>query len=58
MIVKIMALLTSLALVGCGLPANVVVLIPDENGMVGEVDVHEGASTAELASTGEASPRR
>jgi hypothetical protein len=45
---RIMALLATLALTGCGLPANVVVLIPDENGMVGKIAVHEGASTAEL----------
>ena len=37
-----------LALTGCGLPANVVVLLPDENGTVGKVAVHEGGSTAEL----------
>jgi OOP family OmpA-OmpF porin len=37
-----------LALAGCGLPANVVVLLPDENGTVGKVAVHEGGSTAEL----------
>jgi outer membrane protein OmpA-like peptidoglycan-associated protein len=43
-----MALLLSGALTGCGLPANVVVLIPDENGGVGKVVVAEGASTAQL----------
>jgi outer membrane protein OmpA-like peptidoglycan-associated protein len=37
-----------LALTGCGLPANVVVLLPDENGTVGKVTVHEGGTTAEL----------
>ena len=37
-----------LALAGCGLPPNVVVLLPDENGTVGEVAVHEGARTTEL----------
>jgi outer membrane protein OmpA-like peptidoglycan-associated protein len=37
------------ALTGCGLPANVVVLLPDENGAVGRIAVHEGGSTAELA---------
>jgi outer membrane protein OmpA-like peptidoglycan-associated protein len=37
-----------LALAGCGLPANVVILIPDENGTAGKIAVHEGASTAEL----------
>jgi len=45
---RILALLAMLALTGCSLPANVVVLIPDENGMVGNIAVHEGASTAEL----------
>jgi OmpA-OmpF porin, OOP family len=44
----IMPLVLLLALAGCGLPANVVVLIPDENGTVGKVAVREGASTAEL----------
>ena len=48
MTIRMMALLAMLALTGCGLPANVVVLIPEENGTVGKVDVHEGASTAEL----------
>jgi outer membrane protein OmpA-like peptidoglycan-associated protein len=37
-----------LALTGCGLPANVVILLPDDNGTVGKVAVHEGGSTAEL----------
>jgi OOP family OmpA-OmpF porin len=37
-----------LALAGCGLPANVVVLLPDENGTVGKVAVHEGGTNAEL----------
>lgn len=48
MTMRIMPLVLLLALTGCGLPANVVVLIPDENGTVGKVDVHEGVSTAEL----------
>ena len=48
MTLRMMALVSLLALTGCGLPANVVVLIPDENGTVGKVAVHEGASTAEL----------
>ena len=48
MTMRMMALLAMLALTGCGLPANVVVLIPEENGTVGKVDVHEGASTAAL----------
>jgi len=38
-----------LALTSCGLPANVVVLLPDEDGTVGAAIVHEGGSTAELA---------
>jgi outer membrane protein OmpA-like peptidoglycan-associated protein len=37
-----------LALTGCGLPANVVILLPDEKGTVGKIAVHEGGSTAEL----------
>jgi outer membrane protein OmpA-like peptidoglycan-associated protein len=44
-----MALALSLVLTGCGLPANVVVLLPDESGTVGKVAVHEGSNTAELA---------
>jgi outer membrane protein OmpA-like peptidoglycan-associated protein len=48
MTLRMMALVSLLALTGCGLPANVVVLVPDENGTVGKVAVHEGASTAEL----------
>jgi outer membrane protein OmpA-like peptidoglycan-associated protein len=43
-----MALLLLLALTGCGLPANVVVLIPDENGAVGKVVVAEDGSAAQL----------
>ena len=42
MTVRIMAPALLLALTGCGLPANVVVLFPDENGAVGKVTVHEG----------------
>jgi outer membrane protein OmpA-like peptidoglycan-associated protein len=45
---RMLALVPLLTLLGCGLPANVVVLIPDENGSVGKVVVHEGATTAEL----------
>jgi outer membrane protein OmpA-like peptidoglycan-associated protein len=37
-----------LGLTGCGLPANVVVLLPDENGAVGKAAVHAGNSSAEL----------
>jgi outer membrane protein OmpA-like peptidoglycan-associated protein len=48
MIIRGMALLLLLTLTGCGLPANVVVLIPDENGTVGKVVVKEGASAAQL----------
>src|SRR5215472_4154112 len=48
MIMRGMALLLLLALTGCGLPANVVVLIPDENGAVGKVVVAENGSTAQL----------
>lgn len=43
-----MAAALLLALTGCGLPANVVVLLPDEHGTVGRVAVHEGNSSAEL----------
>ncbi len=48
MTTRILALVLLLALTACGLPANVVVLIPDENGTTGKVVVREGASTAEL----------
>jgi len=48
MTVRLIALGLLLALAGCGLPANVVILISDENGTVGKLAVHEGASTAEL----------
>jgi OmpA-OmpF porin, OOP family len=48
MTMRIMALVSLLALTGCGLPTNVVVLIPDENGTVGKIAVREGANTAEL----------
>jgi len=48
MIMRGMALLLLLALTGCGLPANVVVLIRDENGAVGKVVVAENGSTAQL----------
>src|SRR5260370_16900250 len=37
-----------LVLPGCALPADVVILLPDENGTVGKLVVHEGGSTAEL----------
>src|SRR5215469_5391976 len=37
-----------LALAGCGLPANVVILLPDENGPIGKVTVHEGGTNTEL----------
>ena len=45
---RILTLALLLALTGCGLPTNVVVLLPDENGGVGKVAVHEGSSTVEL----------
>ena len=45
---RVIALAVLLALSGCGLPANVVILLPDENGTVGHVTVHEGGSNAEL----------
>lgn len=48
MTVRVIAPALLLALAGCGLPANVVVLLPDENGTAGKIAVHEGASTAEL----------
>jgi outer membrane protein OmpA-like peptidoglycan-associated protein len=48
MMVRLIAPALLLALAGCGLPANVVILIPDENGTVGKIAVHEGASTAAL----------
>src|SRR5262245_44288698 len=48
MATRMAAVVLLLALAACGLPANVVVLIPDENGTIGKVVVREGASTAEL----------
>jgi OOP family OmpA-OmpF porin len=48
MTARAMAPALLLALTGCGLPANVVVLLPDENGTIGKVTVHEGGSTAQL----------
>ena len=48
MSMRVMALALLLVLTGCGLPANVVVLLPDEKGTVGKVAVHEGSNTAEL----------
>ena len=48
MTARAMAPALLLALTGCGLPANVVVLLPDESGTVGKVAVHEGGTTAEL----------
>ena len=51
MIARVIAAALPLAMSGCGLPADVVVLIPDESGTVGEVIVHEGTSTADLRRT-------
>jgi outer membrane protein OmpA-like peptidoglycan-associated protein len=48
MTMRLVALVWLIALTGCGLPTNIVILIPDENGTVGTVIVHEGASTVEL----------
>jgi len=48
MTARAMAPALLLTLTGCGLPGNVVVLLPDENGTVGKVAVHEGGTTAEL----------
>jgi OmpA family len=45
---RIMAPALLLALTSCGLPANVVILLPDENDGVGKIAVHEGGTTAEL----------
>jgi outer membrane protein OmpA-like peptidoglycan-associated protein len=48
MTMRVMAPALLLALTGCGLPANVVILLPEENGAVGKVAVHAGTSSAEL----------
>lgn len=45
----IIALSLAAALASCGLPANVVVLVPDQNGTVGEVSVASGGAQSELA---------
>jgi outer membrane protein OmpA-like peptidoglycan-associated protein len=47
-LVRVPGLVLLLVLTACGLPANVVVLIPDENGSVGKALVRESGSTAEL----------
>ncbi|MBV9687386.1 MAG: OmpA family protein [Alphaproteobacteria bacterium] len=43
-----MAPILLLALTSCGLPADVVVLLPDEDGSVGKATVQEGGSAAHL----------
>lgn len=48
MTTRILPLVLLFALAGCGLPANVVVVIPDENGTIGKVAVRNGANSAEL----------
>jgi len=48
MTLRIIASALLLALTACGLPANVVVLLPDENGTVGEVAVQAGNGSAVL----------
>jgi OmpA-OmpF porin, OOP family len=48
MIARIMALALPLALAGCGLPTNVVILLPNANGTVGAASVHAGTNSAEL----------
>jgi OmpA-OmpF porin, OOP family len=48
MMPRILSLLLLVVLANCGLPANIVVLIPDENGAVGKVVVQKGAITTEL----------
>jgi outer membrane protein OmpA-like peptidoglycan-associated protein len=44
-----LALMLTAFLAGCGLPRNVVVLLPDDDGHVGRVDVGSAGGTAELA---------
>ena len=48
MTTRVMALVVLLALTSCGLPTNVIILLPDENGTVGKVAVHAGTSSTEL----------
>jgi outer membrane protein OmpA-like peptidoglycan-associated protein len=48
MTTRIFSLFLLVALADCGLPANVVVLVPDENGTIGKVAVHKGGNTTEL----------
>jgi len=48
MTLRIIASALLLALTACGLPANVVVLLPDENGTVGNVAVQAGSGSAVL----------
>jgi OmpA-OmpF porin, OOP family len=47
--VRILALFLVAALSGCGLPRNVVVLLPDEGGTVGKMSVEENNTTDELS---------
>src|ERR1700733_2674756 len=46
---RILALFVVTALTGCGLPRNVVVLLPDEGGTVGKMSVQENNTTDELS---------
>ena len=48
MTMRLVAPVLLLALTSCGLPTNVVILLPDEDGAVGKAAVHEGGSTAQL----------
>ena len=48
MTLRIIASALLLELTACGLPANVVVLLPDENGAVGKVAVQAGTGSAVL----------
>ncbi|HVJ55937.1 MAG TPA: OmpA family protein [Aliidongia sp.] len=45
---RLLAFAALLLLASCGLPGNVVVLLPDENGAVGKVTVQQAGGTATL----------
>jgi outer membrane protein OmpA-like peptidoglycan-associated protein len=48
MITRLCAIALLLLLAACGLPGNVVVLMPEDNGAVGKVSVSGGGSSVEL----------
>jgi outer membrane protein OmpA-like peptidoglycan-associated protein len=45
---RILAIVASLLLAGCGLPGNVVVLMPDDDGTVGKAEITNAGATVTL----------